>query len=1001
MAAAGLFDGPAPRVRTIPASAPFLETLVSVIVDALPRDDPFALADTVIFLPNRRASNGLVEAFAKRLGNAALLPAIRPLGDLDDDPDVWGPEPLALDVPPEIPPLRRRFELAQLVRRKDAAEGGVADPVRALAWADELCRLLDAAATVGAVDWSKLEGLVEERDLAAHWRRSAQFLEIVSTYWPERLRADGLCDPAERKAILLQKLAEEWTVRPPAKPVIIAGSTGSVAATRVLMAAAAGLPRGCVVLPGLDTDLDEAWDDIDAQHPQHALQDTLAALGMQRSDVPSLVDTESPRAVARRRLVSEALAPAGATADWRRRLDVIGGRSLIEAASQGLSIVEARNEDEEALCIALLLRGALETPDRTAALVTPDAGLAHRVHSKLRRWEVTPQMTVSAPLGESEHGKLVSLLTELFVDDAEPVALLALLKHPLVALGLSPADKAAAVASLERIRLRGPRRWGDLDDLVARLHDVASDAQPASRAEPVDADSALSLMRALTEALAPLSALRRRDEFDLAGLAEALAAVAERLAIDPEADGAARVWSGPLGEATAGVLRDMGDYGADLGALAPRDAPRAVALLLAAREAPPPRGGHPRLAILGPLEARLQRRDLMILGGLVEGVWPGPPPEDAFLSRTMRRGLGLPAPEARTGLAAHDFAQLANAPEVVMTRSAIRDGAPTVASRWLWRLDTLARATGDKSVLEPDTAHDPRPWARAIDAPRMPVRVRAPEPRPPVAARPKRISFTQVETLIRDPYAIYARRVLDLPSLDAPGLPAGARHRGTAIHGALEHFVDGADLTRLLELLDRALAEAGFAAERRRTERARLTASAEAYVAWNAARREAGFAIWREVNGALDIGGVTLSGRADRIDQRGGVAQVIDFKTGKPPTAKEVNSGLAPQLTLEAALLAKGAFNKDADKSIPSMPTNSLIYWRFGGADPGAFPVNLDGDVATKAAEALQNLTAMLKRYGDESMPYLSKPRAQFAKTWADYDHFARRAEWADAEDDE
>ena len=367
----------------------------------------------------------------------------------------------------------------------------------------------------------------------------------------------------------------------------------------------------------------------------------------------------------------------------------------------------------------------------------------------------------------------------------------------------------------------------------------------------------------------------------------------------------------------------------------------------------------------------------------------------------MRHGLGLPEPEARTGLAAHDFAQLANAPEVVMTRSAIRDGAPTVASRWLWRLETLARATGDASVLGPAAARDPRRWARTLDAPRKPVRLRPPAPRPPVAARPTRISFTEVERLIRDPYAVYARRVLGLEPLESPGALADAAQRGTAVHDAIEAFADGGDATALLKLLDVKLREAGFTGVRRRTERARLAASAEKYVAWNAARHDAGFKAYREVRGAHDMGGVILSGRADRIDVRGGVAQVIDFKTGAPPTASQVNTGLSPQLTLEAAILAKGAFDRDANKTIPALPTDALIYWRFGGSDPGEVRVKLDDDVMAKAAETLDALAELLARYANPAMAYRSKPRAQFANTWSDYDHFARRAEWADVEDEE
>ncbi|MDX2234710.1 MAG: double-strand break repair protein AddB [Hyphomonadaceae bacterium] len=983
----GLFDGPAPRVRTIPASAPFLDTLVGALLAAIPRDDPFALADAIVFLPNRRASAGLVEAFARRLGGAALLPAIRALGDLDDDPDVWGPEPIALDVPPAIQPLRRRFELAQLVRRRDAAEGGVADPVRALAWADELCRLLDAAATVEDVDWSGLDTLVAERDLAQHWRRSADFLKIVATYWPQRLRLDGLCDPAERRGVLLRRLAQTWRDDPPTAPVIIAGSTGSVAATRALMAAVAAAPRGCVVLPGLDTDLDDgAWAQVDPQHPQHALRDTLEALGVARADVASLAGAQTQRADARRRLINEALAPAGATADWRSRLDALGGDALVRAGAAGLQVIEARNEEEEAQVIALLLREALETPERTAALVTPDAGLARRVAGKLARWDVTPQTTIGAPLAEAPHGVLLTLLADLLVDDADPVALLALARHPLVRLDRDAATRAADVAALEREWLRGPRTWGSLASLLERSHGKPGDA----------------VMETLAAGLAPLAAARAQP-MDFALLADALADAAERLCTGDGEAGARVLWSGPLGEAAAGVLRDMGECGGDLGALEPVDAPRALALLLAAREAPPPRGGHPRIAILGPLEARLQRRDLMILGGLVEGVWPAPPPEDAFLSRTMRRDLKLPAPEARIGLAAHDFAQLANAVDVVMTRPAMRDGAPTVASRWLWRLETLARASGDAHILAPRADADPRLWVRALDAPRNPVRLRPPQPRPPAAARSKRISFTEVETLIRDPYAVYARRVLGLSVLDPPGMIADARHRGIAIHKAIERFADGDDPAALLTLLEERLAAAGFDAARVRTERARLSASVAAYVVWNRARVAAGVRAHREIRGELSLpGGHVLHGTADRIDRRpGGVAEVVDFKTGQPPTKKQVESGLSPQLTLEAAIAARGGFSRDAHNSMPATPVDALIYWRFGGADPGAARLALDSDVMTAADEALARLEALLDKYDHPGQAYLSKPRVQFIKEWADYDHFARRAEWADAEGQE
>jgi ATP-dependent helicase/nuclease subunit B len=335
-----------------------------------------------------------------------------------------------------------------------------------------------------------------------------------------------------------------------------------------------------------------------------------------------------------------------------------------------------------------------------------------------------------------------------------------------------------------------------------------------------------------------------------------------------------------------------------------------------------------------------------------------------------------------------------------MTHAGTRDGAPTVASRWLWRLKTLARATGESGVLDPAPARDPRRWARALDAPRTIVRLAPPRPKPPAEARPKRTSFTEVEKLIRDPYAIYARRVLGLDVLDPPGAAPGAAERGAAVHNAIEWFADGDDPRALFDLLDRALADQGFDATRRRTERARFAASVAAYIAWNSARRAAGFIAHREVNGAyLFEDGHTLSGRADRIDIRPGkIAEVIDFKTGAPPTARQVNSGLSSQLTLEAAILNKGAFGIDKQNAIAPVPTDALVYWQFGGSDPGETRLKLDADVMAKANEALAELGALLVKYANLQQPYLSKPRAQFANTWSDYDHFARRAEWADAE---
>ncbi|MFT3728277.1 MAG: double-strand break repair protein AddB [Terricaulis sp.] len=962
-AKSGLFDGPAPRLRAVPASAPFLDTLADAMVGALARDgDPFALSDALVLLPNRRAMRGLIDAFAARLGGAALLPAMRPLGDLSDDVDIWGAEPI--DVPPAIERTRQRMELASLIRARDRASGGVEDPARALALADDLGKLLDSAAAADAVDWSKLRTLVTERDLARHWESSAEFLGIVANYWPQRLSLDGLADPGARRSMLLRALAKEWDARPPLRPIIVAGSTGSIAATRALMRVVARLPKGVVVLPGVDVDLDDAaWDAVGDQHPQHALRITLRALNVSRAEIPELAsETDSGRD--RRVLLREALAPAEKTADWLARVADAGGKEFIKRGAAGLRLLEAPTEDGEASVIALMLRETFED-GRSAALVTPDASLARRVESKMARWGIQPSVSHGRTLRETEAGVLLALMCALALDVSEPVSLAGLLKHPRVHLG----DDAGARTTLEHKALRGARRYDDFAQLAALLEDWPRASALVQRAE---------------NALAPLAAVMARDEIKLNEFADALSASIEN------SSGVA-AWQGVDGENAADLLREAIAHGAEMGAMKPRAAPRVLLRLMDDREVPPLPGGDARVAIWGPLEARLQRRDLMILGGLNEGVWPAPPAEDPFLSRPMRFELGLPSHDERIGLAAHDFAQLASAPNVVLTRALRREGSPTLASRWLWRLQTLVKGAGEKLEFA-DAALQ---WAHALDAPVGVREPKVPRPKPPADARLKRISVTQVETLIRDPYALYARKILGLEVLKPIGEAAGPAERGIAVHKAIELFGDGHDREKLMTLLDQELRRNGIAPERRAAERARMAISVDALIAWFKARRERQPEVFRERKGVLTLqGGVELSGIADRIEVGRDFAAILDFKTGAPPTDKQVETGFSPQLLLEAAMMKRGVF-----EDTPSASVTELIYWRFGGADPTPRAIKLD---PTQAGEdALENLQAMLARYANADQAFLSKPRVLKVRIYDDYDQLARRKEWADAEGEE
>ncbi len=976
-----LFGGPAPRLRAAPASAPFLDVLAAAMIAELSRKgDPFALSDALVLLPNRRAARGLIDAFAKKLGGAALLPTVRPLGDphADDDPDVWGADPIGEDLLAPIDKMLRRMQLAALIRRRDKAEHGVEDPARAIALADELGKLLDSAATVERVAWERLPKLVEEIELARHWASSAAFLDIVATFWPQHLKEQGFTDPAEHGAALRRALAALWKADPPKRPIVIAGSTGSQATTRELMAVVAGLPRGVVVLPGLDVDVDEeSWRMIGDQHPQYALKATLEALGVARDAIP-LLAAESASGRTRRVLMREALAPAEKTADWLARLEAAGGAAFVQAGAKNLRLIEAATEDEEAMAIALLLRETLEREGATAAVVTPDAGLARRIDAKLARWGIEPAVSHGSLLRETEAGRLLALLCELARDASEPVALAALLKHPRVTI----ARDAWALTLLEHDALRGARRHASLVELAA-LGERDGDDKQIARWKP-----ARALVERAAAALAPLAAAMAGAETTLSAFAEALSATAEALT-------EYGCWRDRDGESAAQLMREAVEFGQALGSMPAHTAPRVLLKLMEGREVPPTQANvEARIAIWGLLEGRLQRRDLMILAGLNEGVWPAPAPEDPFLSRAMRAMLGLPSLDARIGLAAHDFAQLANAPNVVLTRALRRDGSPTLASRWLWRLQTLVK--GAKAELTRADAHVA--WAKALDAPAKITPAKPPEPRPPVDERLKQISVTHVETLIRDPYAVYARRILKLRDLDPIGAIAGPRERGIAVHRAIENFGDGDDTAKLIRLLDEELRWNGVAPERRAADRERLLVSVEALIAWFAQRRSLDVKVYREKRGEMPVGDVTLTGVADRIEIGPGHAAVLDFKTGKPPTDAQVNSGLSPQLLLEAAMLAAGAFK---DEGVPAARVSELVYWQFGGADPTPRSVDADGGAHEAGQNALRALQGLLARYADPGQPFLSKPRVQFLKPYAEYDHLARRKEWAEERGEE
>ncbi|MCA6302575.1 MAG: double-strand break repair protein AddB [Phenylobacterium sp.] len=981
-----------PRWFNIPADRPFLDDLAVGLLDITREGGPEALADAVVLTPTRRAARSLTEAFLRMAGEvpALLPPRIRPLGDLEAGEAPFEPGDIVLDLPPAISPVRRRFELLRLVTELSPAIGRSPGPAEALGLADALGGFFDSL-QIEEVAGDNLADLVD-LDMAAHWRVSLEFLQGALLAWPKRLETLGLVDVSARRVRLLDALAAKWDAEPPKDLLIAAGSTGSVKATARLLTVIARAPLGAVVLPGLDTVMAEGAQQprpVDDQHPQAALRALLTFAGVEVSSVETWKGRSpaSSSGEVRRNLVNLALRPAAQTSDWRLAIEGEGEKKIREGL-KGLTVVGTRDVEACALAAALLLRETLETPGRTAALVTPDQDLARRVAARLGRWGVIADASAGEPLARFPCAVLAETTALALVEPARPATILGLLKHPHVRLKRTEADLAIARDALEVTALRRTRP----EDLSG----LKTFAMTAKAADP----AAIALVDALA-AVFPPTAPGAVETLDASAWARRLTLAMEALCARPEG-GTGDLWSGPDGEAVARLLSLLIAEGGASPPLSAAAFAELLGVIIAGESVRAARATHPRLKILGAMEARMARADRLILAGLEEGVWPQAAGVDPFLSRGMRSRLGLPPAERRIALSAHDFAQSACAPEVFLLHARRRRGAPALESRWLWRLRTLTRGAGGDLPGRPDL----EAIAGAADAPGDFAPAPRPAPRPPLEARPRELAVTRIETLVRDPYAVWARDILRLYPLDRPDAPVDVRVRGTAIHAALEAFVkaypdevpDAAEADLAALYLD-ALKTAGMDAP----GLARETALSREIAAWvveqERTRRRDRRRIHVELKGTLTFeapaGPFTVTAKADRIEVGPEpVGRILDYKTGSPPSPKQVEEGFSPQLTLSGAILAAGGF-----PSLGRLKPVELAYVQITGRRPaGVISSALeDGqDAVAASAEALEGLKAVIARFDNPGHAYLSRTAPSKVKLFAsDYDHLARVREWS------
>lgn len=961
------------KVFALPPGVNFARELVAGLITRMGGEPPEAMARVQLYLNSGRMQRQVREEF-DRVG-ATFLPRLHLVADLAH-------RPLA-GVPPAVPPLRRKLELARMVAHLVHRLPGFEAGAGIYTLTDSLAALMAEMQSEGVAP-EAFERLDIQASHAEHWRNSLEFIRIVARFF----EADSAPDADGRLRRVVEQMARQWHSSPTQERILIAGSTGSRGATRLFMQAVAKLPNGALVLPGFDYSTPEqAWNSLYSSeipiedHPQFRFRALLDELGLTPPKVVRWTVTE-PVAPARNALVSLALRPAPVTDQW-----MVEGKQLADlpTACRDVSLIEAPDPRREALAIALALREAVER-GQTAALITPDRVLTRRVAAALDRWGLVADDSAGLPLNQSAPGRLIRHVARLLGRKITIEALIVLLKHPLAATGSAlRGEHLRLTRELElHLRRNGPA-FPQADALVA----WAAARESRSRQWAGWIGGFLSAFEAASER--PVSAWL-----------ETHLSLLETLAAGPGGTAAAsELWLEEAGQASHRLLAELQAEAVDSAAVSAANYADLIDSLLAKVQVRNPVAPRAGLSILGTLEARGHGAELIILAGLNEGSWPEMPAPDPWLSRKMRLDSGLLLPERQIGLSAHDFQQAIAAPAVILSRSTRDSEAEAVPSRWLNRLVNLMKGVPEQrgpEALEEMRARGTR-WLRLAQAMEQPVQsvppAPRPAPRPPAEVRPRQLPVTAIRTLIRDPYAIYARRILRLRPLDPLRPQPDPRLRGEVLHGIVEAFVrerpEGEGLEaarlRLLTIAEMALSRHVPWPSTQRIWRARIARIATKFVSDEAERQARGVPAVMETGAEITLPqhGFRLTAQPDRVDVlHDGTAQIFDYKSGKPPSDEEVKH-FDKQLLLEAAMVTRGAF-----ETIGARDVSAMTYVQLGGS----------GEVrdlkmgAAEIAETWDKLSLLIGRYLRADQGFAARRALQRKDDQSDYDHLSRFGEW-------
>lgn len=951
---------------TIPHTTPFLPSLARGFLAFIPTLEERAKA--TVYLPYARAAQAFRKCLAaESTRGSLLLPRIEHLQEIEGESESLEAETSDLRV---IHPFERQSQLTHLIRRQQIEEAGRThtEPpswITAFHLSKALIHLLDQAA-IEEIDLEAIHQLVPE-EFAAHWQLTLDFLHVILKLWPQQCVSRKVLEPYPAYQQKIAQILAQWEKEPPPHWVIIAGSTGTMPTTVRLMEAIRHLPKGCIVLPGFRPS--SSCAQLQPSHPQYGLTRLL-----KRMKIPSETVQEWP-------WCTRSDAPLEDWLEHTFQETIPSSVSVLPLAPlQKITAIPCDTLEEESLVIALLFRNVLETPGQHATLVTPNRTLTRYVQEHLKRWSLTVGDSSGTPLSETSLATLMLLMLDLLAPHSSSVVpLLALLKHPLTGLFLNAPLKLHWVYIFEREILRGLSPDSSFLSIEPFLFPSSPHKQMLQKG--------IQLLRQSFQSLSSLALQLHASPLSVWVEAH-LTSVTSLMSTEAP-------WKTEGGYFLKKTLLDLAHKGQAFGALSLMEYRELLADIFKTYTFLETATSHPRLHILGTIEARLMSTDVMILSGLNEGSWPTEDPVDPWLSRSMRDTLGLPSPERRVGLMAHDFCQAFSAQQIILTRSLRVDGTPSLPSRFWLRLQTRLEAAG--VILREDLSW--RALAHQLQIPECLTPEKAPHFCPPLEARPQKLSVTQIETWRRDPYGLYARQILGLRPLKPLDQKLDAALFGTLVHKACESISDVNQLPTFEDVLEKGhMLFAPYLKNLtvqifwwpRFEQIARWFVETEKRKRLQSPVQQ----IFTEVTGQLQIphsrGIFTLTARADRLDWlQDGTFDLIDYKTGTLPRGYDIQKGFAPQLPLEAAiLLQEGFFDQ-----MTSPQLHQLSYWSLQGRDKNYISL-LKGDPVQYATNALHDLKELIETFNDPNMPYLVQPFPFYAPSYNDYTHLERIGAW-------